>query len=104
MGSQAGRERERTRSVWLGSQRISDLTTLHTMMGRAKLLGAELLGSNIKKDKAGKQSPEITDTKALKEALKLAKHKDLKQIDPKYWTMLHPKFKQDLEAGKPDRT
>ena len=45
------------------------------MMGRAKLLGAELLGSNIKKDKAGKQSPEITDTKALKEALKLAKHK-----------------------------
>ena len=45
------------------------------MMGRAKLLGAELLGSNIKKDKMEKQSPEITDTKALKEALKLAKHK-----------------------------
>ena len=52
-----------------------DLTTPRTMMGKAKLLGAELLGSNMKKDKSEKHSPEMTDTKALKEALKLAKHK-----------------------------
>ena len=66
------------------------------MMDRAKQLGGELLGSSSMK--AEKRSGEMTDTKALKEALKLAKHKgdhrdspfqsyvlisDMKQIDPR---------------------
>ena len=71
------------------------------MMGMAKQLGAELLSSGGKKNKSGKSSGEMSDTKAMKEALKLAKHKgdqkaknlsiaifgvlisDLKQIDPR---------------------
>ena len=43
------------------------------MMGRAKQLGGELLGSSSKKGE--KSSGEMSDTKAMKEALKLAKHK-----------------------------
>ena len=45
------------------------------MMGRAKQLGGELLGSSIKKDKSERRGGEMSDTKAMKEALKLAKHK-----------------------------
>ena len=45
------------------------------MMGMAKQLGAELLSSGGKKNKSGKSSGEMSDTKAMKEALKLAKHK-----------------------------
>ena len=52
-----------------------DLSTERTMMGRPKLLGGELHSSGLKKDKAEKRSGEMSDTKALKEALKLAKHK-----------------------------
>ena len=50
------------------------------MMGMAKQLGGELLGSALagKKHKeggSGKEKGEMSDSKALKEALKLAKHK-----------------------------
>ena len=43
-----------------------------TMMGMAKHLGGDLLSSGRKHDK---QTGEMSDSKALKEALKLAKHK-----------------------------
>ena len=56
-------------------QSVWDLSSDRTMMGRAKQLGGELLGSSGKKDKSEKGSAEMSDTKALKEALKLAKHK-----------------------------
>ena len=42
------------------------------MMGMAKHLGGDLLSSGRKNDK---QTGEMSDSKALKEALKLAKHK-----------------------------
>ena len=45
------------------------------MMSMAKQLGGEILASTGKKDKLGKHRGEMSDTKALKEALKLAKHK-----------------------------
>ena len=43
-----------------------------TMMGMAKHLKGDLLSSGRKNDK---QTGEMSDSKALKEALKLAKHK-----------------------------
>ena len=45
------------------------------MMSWAKQLGGELMGSSMKKDKSEKLSGDMSDTQAMKEALKLAKHK-----------------------------
>merc|ERR1712123_333129 len=68
------------------------------MMGMAKQLGGELLGSALgggKKNKHsghgghgghgshGSHGGQMTDAQLMKEALKAAKHKDIKKIDPK---------------------
>merc|ERR1712098_412594 len=69
--------------------------TASKMMGMAKQFGGELLGSALgggKKQQGGHggqggghsgQGAPMTDSQLMKEALKAAKHKDLKQIDPR---------------------